>query len=248
MQRASYKEARTKTIRLPPALSPLSLTPHPAAPPFPHPMRRRKSKRRGRSVRVVCVVRGFLRDSAPWRLCVKRNQRSSAVGSTSPRPSPQRGEGVSIEIIKSPRSASAFASFGGTSRRRSLFFRHDPHPAAPPSPAPASEGRYVTTTGNCDVITLDHILKMKDKEPDGKFRRALFSGKRPDGEARRGRIPFMGLRLRSNEARRSFARKPSGRRVFCPWPALARSSQPAAGMLRPRRLVHSQNPSPQRPS
>ncbi len=30
--------------------------------------------------------------------------------------------------------------------------------------------------------------------------------------------------------------KPSGRRVFCPWPALARSLQPAAGMLRSRRL------------
>ena len=50
----------------------------------------------------------------------------------------------------------------------------------------------------------------------------------------------MDLRLRSNEARRPFPRKPSGRRVFCPWPALARSlgivqdgawpQQPAAGM------------------
>ncbi len=39
----------------------------------------------------------------------------------------------------------------------------------------------------------------------------------------------MDLRLRSNEARRPFARKPSGRRVFCPWPALTRSLQPAAG-------------------
>ena len=41
-------------------------------------------------------VRGFLCDSAPWRLCVKPNQRSSAVGSTSPQPSPQRGEGVRV--------------------------------------------------------------------------------------------------------------------------------------------------------
>ena len=77
-----------------------------------------------------------------------------------------------------------------------------------------------------------------------------------DSEARRGRIPFMGLRPRSNEARRLFARKPfrrrplgyggqAGRRVFCLWAALARSSQPTTGMLLPRRLAHSQNPSPQ---
>src|SRR6266542_3608084 len=57
-----------------------------------------------------------------------------------------------------------------------------------------------------------------------------------------------GLRPRSNEARRPFPRKPFGRRVFCPWPALARPSQPAAGMLRSRRLGHSQNPSPQDPT
>ena len=38
------------------------------------------------------------------------------------------------------------------------------------------------------------------------------------------------------------------RRVFWPWAALARPSQPAAGMLRPRRLAHGQNPSPQPPS
>src|SRR6185295_8708205 len=57
-----------------------------------------------------------------------------------------------------------------------------------------------------------------------------------------------GLRPRSNEASRPFPRKPSGRRVFWLWPALARPSQPAAGMLRPRRLGHSQNPSPQDPT
>ena len=67
-------------------------------------------------------------------------------------------------------------------------------------------------------------------------------------QARRRRISLVDLRLRSNEARRPFPRKPSGRRVFCPWPALARSLQPAAGMLGTRRLGHSQNPSPQRPS
>ena len=33
--------------------------------------------------------------------------------------------------------------------------------------------------------------------------------------------------------------KPSGRRVFCLWAALARPLQPAAGMRRPRRLAHS---------
>ena len=32
----------------------------------------------------------------------------------------------------------------------------------------------------------------------------------------------MGLRLRSNEASRLFARKPSGRRVFCRWAVLTR--------------------------
>ncbi len=36
--------------------------------------------------------------------------------------------------------------------------------------------------------------------------------------------------------------------VFCPWPALAHSLQPAAGMLGTRRLGHRQNPSPQDPS
>src|SRR5436190_4815208 len=77
---------------------------------------------------------------------------------------------------------------------------------------------------------------------------ALLSGKRPDGEARQWRISLVDLGLRSNEVRRSFARKPSGRQVFCPWPALARSLQPAAGMLLPRRLGHSQNPLPQDPT
>ena len=60
----------------------------------------------------------------------------------------------------------------------------------------------------------------------------LFSRKRPYGEARRSRISLVDLRLRSNEARRPFARKPFGRRFFWPWPSLARPLQPAAGMLR----------------
>src|SRR6266849_168694 len=85
-------------------------------------------------------------------------------------------------------------------------------------------------------------------EPALKFAGGLFSWKRPDGEARRRRISLVDRRLRSNEARRPFPRKPCGRRVFCPWPALARSLQPAAEMLGTRRLGHSQNPSPQRPS
>ena len=38
----------------------------------------------------------------------------------------------------------------------------------------------------------------------------------------------MDLRLRNNEARQPFPRKPAGRRVFCLRPALARPSQPAA--------------------
>src|SRR5215204_5507093 len=58
----------------------------------------------------------------------------------------------------------------------------------------------------------------------------------------------MDLRLRSNEASRPVARKPSGRRLFCLWASLAQSLQPAAGMLGLRRLAHSQNPSPQHPS
>ena len=58
----------------------------------------------------------------------------------------------------------------------------------------------------------------------------------------------MDLRLSSNEASRPVARKPSGWRVFCLCASLARPLQPAAGMLGPRRLAHSQNPSPQHPS
>ena len=89
---------------------------------------------------------------------------------------------------------------------------------------------------------------LRGLEPVLKFRGVLFSRKRLDGEARRRRISLVDLRLRSNEARRPFPRKPSGRRVFCLRPALARPSQPAAGMLRPRRLGRSQNPSPQDPT
>ena len=43
-------------------------------------------------------------------------------------------------------------------------------------------------------------------------------------------------------------RKPTGRRVFCLRPALARSSQPTLGMRGRRRLGRSQNPSPQDPT
>ncbi len=57
----------------------------------------------------------------------------------------------------------------------------------------------------------------------------------------------MGLRPTSNKARRPLARKPSGRRFFCPWPALAHPLQPAAGMRRARRLGQRQNPQPQHP-
>jgi hypothetical protein len=59
--------------------------------------------------------------------------------------------------------------------------------------------------------------------------------------------PLHGLRPMSNKARRPLARKPSGRRSFCPWPALARPLQPAAGMRGACRLGHSQNLPPQRP-
>ena len=52
----------------------------------------------------------------------------------------------------------------------------------------------------------------------------------------RGNIPAAGYDRVSNEARRPFARKPSGRRVFWPGPSLAQPLQPAVGMLGPRRL------------
>ena len=52
----------------------------------------------------------------------------------------------------------------------------------------------------------------------------------------------MGLRLRSNEARRPFPRKPSGRRAFWIGASLSRTSQPALGMFRPLRLAPIQNP------
>jgi hypothetical protein len=52
--------------------------------------------------------------------------------------------------------------------------------------------------------------KQSAGESDSKLRRALLSDKRLDGEARRRKIPFMGLRLRSNEARRAFGDNPSG--------------------------------------
>ena len=55
----------------------------------------------------------------------------------------------------------------------------------------------------------------------------------------------MGLRLRSNEARRPFPRKPSGRRLFWIGASLSRTSQPATGMFRPLRLAPIQNPQPQ---
>ena len=69
--------------------------------------------------------------------------------------------------------------------------------------------------------------------------------KRLYGEARRRRIPLVGLRLRSNEARRPFPHQPFGRQVFWVWAALAQSSQPALGMLLLRRLAPTQNPKPQ---
>src|SRR5271154_568972 len=50
-----------------------------------------------------------------------------------------------------------------------------------------------------------------------------------------------------HEVSRLFARKPSGRRVFWLWAALARSSQPALGMLLSRRLAHNKYPLPQHP-
>jgi hypothetical protein len=61
------------------------------------------------------------------------------------------------------------------------------------------------------------------------------------------RIAPVEPRVSRSGVRQSRAGKPYGRRVFWPWPALARPSQPAAGMLRPRRLGHGQNPSPQAP-
>jgi len=73
----------------------------------------------------------------------------------------------------------------------------------------------------------------------------LFSWQRPDREARRRKIPLVGLRLRSNEARRPLPRKPSGRCGFWLWTSWSRTSQPAAGRFRPLRLAQNQNPQPQ---
>mgnify|MGYP006148832969 CR=1 FL=1 len=77
---------------------------------------------------------------------------------------------------------------------------------------------------------------------------ALLEGECAAGAARRGGNPERGLRSRRTDPRRPFARKPSGRRVFWPGPALARSLQPTAGMRGPRRLGPVQNPSPQAPA
>ena len=54
-------------------------------------------------------------------------------------------------------------------------------------------------------------------------------GKRLADEARRGRIPFLGIRPMNNEARRPFTPKPSGRQVFWLCPALARSASRTRG-------------------
>ncbi len=88
-------------------------------------------------------------------------------------------------------------------------------------------------------------------EPALKFAGGPVFGQKAGWQARRGRRCARPPHSNSEsireqgEARWPFARKPSGRRVFCPWPALARSLQPAAGMPATRRLGHGQNPSPQ---
>src|SRR5262249_901208 len=74
------------------------------------------------------------------------------------------------------------------------------------------------------------------------FRSAAVSVNKAIGRLLSSREP-----VRSNEARRAFPRKPEGRRVFWPRPALARPLQPAAGMLGPRRLGRDPNPSPRDP-
>src|SRR5687768_3526864 len=61
-----------------------------------------------------------------------------------------------------------------------------------------------------EVAQLSSEEEQSFSEPVLKFRGILFSRKRPDGEARRGRISLVDLRLRSNEASRPFPRKPSG--------------------------------------
>ncbi len=85
-------------------------------------------------------------------------------------------------------------------------------------------------------------------EPFWKFRRMLFSCPRGSGSARRGSIPHAGLRPTSNNARPNWARKPFGRRRFCPWVLLSPSLQPATGMHRQFRLAQGQNPRSQHPS
>ena len=80
------------------------------------------------------------------------------------------------------------------------------------------------------------------------MRGALLSGKRPESNTvqnLRFRLEFW---VQNKVVLWSLAGKPFGRRVFWSWPALARSTQPALGMLLPRRLAHNQNSSPQIPS
>jgi len=83
-------------------------------------------------------------------------------------------------------------------------------------------------------------------EPVLKSEGGLFSHPRPLARRDEGASP-QGAVTEEQRSRRLWARKPSGRRLFWRWPALARSSQPAAGMLGTRRLGHRQNPSPQAP-
>ena len=115
------------------------------------------------------------------------------------------------------------------------------HPRVKTQPRIKKDAGYPASAHSASENALEPVLK---------FRGVLFSSKRPKGEARRdrGSIPGAGCDRGSHEARGPFARKPFGRRLFCPWPSLARPLQPAEGMLGPRRLGHGQNPSPQDPT
>ncbi len=139
---------------------------------------------------------------------------------------------------------------------RGLAVNHEleidfPHPKGPQCTAMAHQLRieyagvayHVMARGN-----QGRPIYADDLEPVLKLRGVLFSGKRPDGEARRGEHIRQRSATEEQRSQSAFSRKPSGRRVFCLRPALTRTSQPAAGMLRPRRLGHSQNPSPQDPT
>jgi hypothetical protein len=104
------------------------------------------------------------------------------------------------------------------------------------SSLPLSQASYTLASQLRRIHTPREVPPRQLLERGLKIRGVLFSRQRPYDEARRTRISLVDLRLRSNEARGSLARKPFGRQVFWPQPSLARHSKPALGILVSPRL------------